>query len=541
MRAMICMLHVVSVLLTATGTMVADVELRIELVPMVFFAEGSAVVDEHYRLREPCAGWRPDTLARHDPRVVHHAVLNLFGRYLVDHPDAQAELDGTFQDDGTEERRLAQARAAAVRGYLVDVWKIDQRRIDIRGTGFPRDRIDGVSDVRRAANRRVELAVSNGVPWWRVVLRDRTDGRLERVDEWITHMPAVRYPEPEHREVIEHFRRRAMRLGADISVHTFTGPDFSLDDEARRTERGSMTHQLLFDRWPERRHDALVDGSIDFGTDGAEYFYARAVRMRAIVWPMRMTTLPISGTIVFDRDSDTIPARYGAQIPCPRGDGPPLYAWMDRAGIDQLLETSPRDVVLKVTGVASLDEQRDAPSGVDRRRAHAVVAWMHDRYPSLDDELLDVRAASESRGGRRYNPYDSLLAALDRCVRISMPEAVDTMLVRHRQAEPSGALVTHRFVFCHFAPDMAALMPAHRRMLDEMTMIVRPQDSIVVRGFHRRMGDHMPRVLERRMQAVTPRVGRIATSVHTDIDTTVHWPEEAMFLHRVEVDIIVNE
>ena len=58
-----------------------------------------------------------------------HADLDKLANFLIDHPDLNLHISGHTDSDGKEEfnLRLSQARADAIKKYLVDAFSIDER------------------------------------------------------------------------------------------------------------------------------------------------------------------------------------------------------------------------------------------------------------------------------------------------------------------------------------------------------------------------------------------------------------------------------
>ena len=83
------------------------------------------------------------------------ATLNLY-------PDVQIEVAGHTDSVGNEEtnRELSQQRAEVVRQLLID-FGVDENRLTAVGYGESQPIQDNVTSVGRAANRRVELRISD--------------------------------------------------------------------------------------------------------------------------------------------------------------------------------------------------------------------------------------------------------------------------------------------------------------------------------------------------------------------------------------------
>ena len=102
----------------------------------VFFASGSALLDDRSR----------------------HELQRLFD-LLQDQPTLRIRIGGHTDDVGeTDNQRLSEARARAVRDYLVDEG-ISAEWLNYRGYGESRPLQPGNSEAARALNRRTTVEV----------------------------------------------------------------------------------------------------------------------------------------------------------------------------------------------------------------------------------------------------------------------------------------------------------------------------------------------------------------------------------------------
>jgi len=90
-----------------------------------------------------------------------HADLDRLGNFLIDHPHFFLNISGHTDSQGKEEAnlKLSQARADAIKKYLLDKFKIDDLRITAVGYGSERPLVDEVTDEDRKLNRRVEFEI----------------------------------------------------------------------------------------------------------------------------------------------------------------------------------------------------------------------------------------------------------------------------------------------------------------------------------------------------------------------------------------------
>jgi outer membrane protein OmpA-like peptidoglycan-associated protein len=91
-----------------------------------------------------------------------HNDLNKLGNFLLDHPGLVVTISGHTDSAGKEEAnlRLSQARADAIKAYLVETFVIDGERIIAMGYGSSKPVAQELSDDHRQLNRRVEFEIS---------------------------------------------------------------------------------------------------------------------------------------------------------------------------------------------------------------------------------------------------------------------------------------------------------------------------------------------------------------------------------------------
>lgn len=90
-----------------------------------------------------------------------HNDLAKLGNFLIDHPYLSLSISGHTDSQGREDAnlRLSQARADAIKAYLVYRYKVDPARITATGYGSSRPIVKERNDHDRKLNRRVEFDI----------------------------------------------------------------------------------------------------------------------------------------------------------------------------------------------------------------------------------------------------------------------------------------------------------------------------------------------------------------------------------------------
>lgn len=88
--------------------------------------------------------------------------LDKLANFLIDHPQLNVEISGHTDSSGKEEAnlRLSQARADAIRTYLIQKFNIPEGRITAIGYGSSKPIVEEVTESDRQLNRRVEFQIS---------------------------------------------------------------------------------------------------------------------------------------------------------------------------------------------------------------------------------------------------------------------------------------------------------------------------------------------------------------------------------------------
>jgi outer membrane protein OmpA-like peptidoglycan-associated protein len=90
-----------------------------------------------------------------------HEDLDKLANFLIDHPDFSLNISGHTDSQGSEDSnlRLSQARADAIKAYLIRQFKIDDKRITAIGYGSSKPLVEERTDQDRKLNRRVEFDI----------------------------------------------------------------------------------------------------------------------------------------------------------------------------------------------------------------------------------------------------------------------------------------------------------------------------------------------------------------------------------------------
>jgi outer membrane protein OmpA-like peptidoglycan-associated protein len=91
-----------------------------------------------------------------------HEDLSKLGDFLVDHPTYKLNISGHTDSQGKEDAnlRLSQARADAIKEFLVEQFMIESGRIEAHGYGSSKPILSEKNDQARKLNRRVEFELT---------------------------------------------------------------------------------------------------------------------------------------------------------------------------------------------------------------------------------------------------------------------------------------------------------------------------------------------------------------------------------------------
>jgi len=91
-----------------------------------------------------------------------HGDLDKLANFMIDHPSFKLKISGHTDSKGSQDAnlRLSQARADAIKAYLIYQFKIAPERIEAEGYGSLKPIVNEVTDEDRKLNRRVEFEIS---------------------------------------------------------------------------------------------------------------------------------------------------------------------------------------------------------------------------------------------------------------------------------------------------------------------------------------------------------------------------------------------
>ncbi len=90
-----------------------------------------------------------------------HKDLDKLANFMIDHPELKLRISGHTDSAGKEEAnlKLSQARANAIKNYLVSEFRIDDIRVEAIGYGSSKPIATEVTDEHKQFNRRVEFEI----------------------------------------------------------------------------------------------------------------------------------------------------------------------------------------------------------------------------------------------------------------------------------------------------------------------------------------------------------------------------------------------
>jgi outer membrane protein OmpA-like peptidoglycan-associated protein len=127
----------------------------------IFYMDGDVEMDREAEAIAPKIAFRSVEFenGKADILPAMHEDLDKLANFLIDHPRFKVNISGHTDSQGAEDSnlRLSQARADAIKAYLIYQFNIEAERIDAHGYGSSKPIVEEASDDHRKLNRRVEF------------------------------------------------------------------------------------------------------------------------------------------------------------------------------------------------------------------------------------------------------------------------------------------------------------------------------------------------------------------------------------------------
>jgi outer membrane protein OmpA-like peptidoglycan-associated protein len=127
------------------------------LLPYIFFETDQSKLSQRYQLLNEDNTKDFSESKFRNAMDVYYNLLNIVGSRLIKYPESRITITGCVEpdDDKNNLQALSLARANVLKEYLVKVWKISEKRIDVTSRSLPavisnRQDIDGREENRRA-------------------------------------------------------------------------------------------------------------------------------------------------------------------------------------------------------------------------------------------------------------------------------------------------------------------------------------------------------------------------------------------------------
>jgi hypothetical protein len=130
----------------------------------IFFLDGDMVINKETEPIESKLAFKSLEFESGKADILEsmHQDLGKLGNFLIDHPELNLTISGHTDSEGKADAnlRLSQARADAIRAYLMYEFKIEPDRISATGYGGTKPIVEEKTDEDRRLNRRVEFEIS---------------------------------------------------------------------------------------------------------------------------------------------------------------------------------------------------------------------------------------------------------------------------------------------------------------------------------------------------------------------------------------------
>ncbi|HYM21420.1 MAG TPA: OmpA family protein [Candidatus Kapabacteria bacterium] len=150
---------------TPMATLQIEEFLEVHAHPMlgfIFFEKNSDAISNRYERLDPDQAKRYDLSAMLNLNdvEVHHSVINIIGRRMLEYPNAHITITGCNDDADAEKNNVALSnrRAETIKNYLTSVWSIDPSRMTTQSRNLPQIPSAAKTEDGQAENRRAEIA-----------------------------------------------------------------------------------------------------------------------------------------------------------------------------------------------------------------------------------------------------------------------------------------------------------------------------------------------------------------------------------------------
>lgn len=129
----------------------------------IFFLDGDTEINRTAETIEPKLAFKSLEFENGKADILEamHQDLDRIANFLIDHPKYSLNISGHTDSQGNKDSnlRLSQARADAIKAYLVYQFKIAPERINAHGYGSEKPIVDEKTDEDKRLNRRVEFEI----------------------------------------------------------------------------------------------------------------------------------------------------------------------------------------------------------------------------------------------------------------------------------------------------------------------------------------------------------------------------------------------
>lgn len=131
----------------------------------IFFLDGNTEINRTTETIEPKLAFKSLEFENGKADILEsmHQDLDRIANFLIDHPKLSLNISGHTDSQGNKDSnlRLSQARADAIKAYLVYQFKITPERINAHGYGSEKPIVEEKTEEDKRLNRRVEFEIFN--------------------------------------------------------------------------------------------------------------------------------------------------------------------------------------------------------------------------------------------------------------------------------------------------------------------------------------------------------------------------------------------